>query len=165
MNAIGKIPEFKWKILSRGAGSQFIMSIPHGAINFAVTETTKIELAKLVHNSTLSQVLTHSCLLTHAYSLTHSLTVVQNIPHRVLNPLLDFLSSALSTFICSVVSTPQMVLTDRIMGGVYPNFFVALQQIALTEGNSLISPCIPSRYFTHATTQVLKGFTKDGCRQ
>jgi len=34
----GKMPEFRWSVLSRGAGSQFIMSIPHGAINFAVTE-------------------------------------------------------------------------------------------------------------------------------
>jgi len=39
------------------------MSIPHGAINFAVTETTKIELAKLVHNSTLSQVPGNRCSL------------------------------------------------------------------------------------------------------
>jgi hypothetical protein len=40
-----------------------------------------------------------------------------------------------------------MVLTDRIMGGVYPNFVVALQQIALTEGNSLTLTY--SLLFTH----------------
>eukprot|EP01041_Mallomonas_annulata_P012915 gene12915-27243_t len=34
----GKMPELSWRVLSRGAGSQFIMSVPHGAINFAVTE-------------------------------------------------------------------------------------------------------------------------------
>lgn len=34
----GVMPELKWSVLSRGAGSQFIMSIPHGAINFVVTE-------------------------------------------------------------------------------------------------------------------------------
>lgn len=34
----GKMPEFKWSVLSRGAGSQFIMSVPHGAISFVVTE-------------------------------------------------------------------------------------------------------------------------------
>jgi hypothetical protein len=34
----GKFPEFTWRTLSRGAGSQFIMSVPHGAFNFAVTE-------------------------------------------------------------------------------------------------------------------------------
>lgn len=34
----GKMPEWKWSVLSRGAGSQFIMSVPHGAVSFAVTE-------------------------------------------------------------------------------------------------------------------------------
>ena len=34
----GVMPALKWSVLSRGAGSQFIMSVPHGAINFAVTE-------------------------------------------------------------------------------------------------------------------------------
>lgn len=34
----GVLPALTWSALSRGAGSQFIMSIPHGAINFAVTE-------------------------------------------------------------------------------------------------------------------------------
>ena len=34
----GKLPHFKWEILTRGAGSQFIMSVPHGALNFVVTE-------------------------------------------------------------------------------------------------------------------------------
>ena len=36
----GKMPEFTWKAMSRGAGSQFIMSIPHGALNYAATEVT-----------------------------------------------------------------------------------------------------------------------------
>ncbi len=35
-----KMPELKWSVLSRGAGAQFLMSIPHGAFNFAVTEVT-----------------------------------------------------------------------------------------------------------------------------
>jgi hypothetical protein len=34
----------------------------------------------------------------------------------------DFASSALSTVICSIVSTPQMVLTDRLMAGVISLF-------------------------------------------
>jgi hypothetical protein len=38
----GKIPEIAWKTLTRGAGSQFVMSVPHGALNFAITETTKV---------------------------------------------------------------------------------------------------------------------------
>jgi Mitochondrial carrier protein len=36
----GKMPELKWSVLSRGAGSQFIMSVPHGAVNFVVTEVS-----------------------------------------------------------------------------------------------------------------------------
>lgn len=82
----GKMPELSWKSLSRGAGSQFIMSIPHGALNYAVTETTKLELARLAIELDLSSV----------------------IPKHLLDPILDFFSSAISTFICSVVSTPQV---------------------------------------------------------
>eukprot|EP01038_Epipyxis_sp_PR26KG_P012968 gene12968-17389_t len=108
----GKMPAMKWSVLSRGAGSQFIMSVPHGAVNFAVTETTKKELARL----------------------SIKLKWMQVIPQKILNPLLDFLSSAISTFICSVISTPQMVLTDRIMAGVYSNFFTAVYAIAVNEG-------------------------------
>ncbi len=56
-----------------------------------------------------------------------------------------------------------MVLTDRIMGGVYPNFVVALQQIALTEGNSLTPYLlIPIYSLTHSLTQVSKDFTRVG---
>jgi hypothetical protein len=68
------------------SGSQFIMSIPHGALNYAVTETTKIELARLSIELDLSSV----------------------VPKNILDPILDFLSSAISTFICSIVSTPQV---------------------------------------------------------
>ena len=112
----GKVPPFTWNVLSRGAGSQFIMSIPHGAINFAITETAKSTLASIATNSTISNAIT---------------TV---IPKNIFNNILDFLSSAVSTFICSIISTPQMVLTDRIMGGVYENFFVAFYRIAQDEG-------------------------------
>ena len=42
----GKMPAFSWEVLSRGAGSQFIMSIPHGAINFAVTEVISQKILK-----------------------------------------------------------------------------------------------------------------------
>jgi hypothetical protein len=34
----GQFPELSWGVLTRGAGSQFLFSIPHGALNFAVTE-------------------------------------------------------------------------------------------------------------------------------
>jgi hypothetical protein len=42
----GKMPELKWSILSRGGGSQLIMSIPHGAVSFAVTEVGIIFLIR-----------------------------------------------------------------------------------------------------------------------
>jgi len=108
----GVMPELRWSILSRGAGSQLIMSIPHGAVSFGVTETTKIHLSRVAQNSTL----------------------LQRVPSRVLNPMLDFLSSSISTFICSIISTPQMVLTDRIMAGVYEHFLQAICWIYKTEG-------------------------------
>jgi hypothetical protein len=46
----------------------------------------------------------------------------------------DFAASTISTIACSIVSTPQMVLTDRLMAGIYPNFPVALRSIMNTEG-------------------------------
>lgn len=46
----------------------------------------------------------------------------------------DFTCSTISTIICSIVSTPQMVLTDRLMAGIYPSFPVALRKIMTTEG-------------------------------
>lgn len=48
--------------------------------------------------------------------------------------LADFTSSAISTVICSVISTPQMVLTDRLMADIYPSFPVALKSIFQKEG-------------------------------
>lgn len=84
------------------------MSIPHGALNFVVTERTKSLLAAATSNS--------------------------SVPQRFMNPTLDFLASSISTFACSVISTPQMVLTDRIMAGIYSNFFVAVASILRKEG-------------------------------
>jgi hypothetical protein len=37
----GKMPEISWRVLTRGSGTQFIMSVPHGALNFAVTEVSR----------------------------------------------------------------------------------------------------------------------------
>lgn len=46
----------------------------------------------------------------------------------------DFAASTISTIFCSIVSTPQMVLTDRLMAGIYPSFPVAVKSIFRTEG-------------------------------
>jgi len=62
------------------------------------------------------------------------LTILKKVSPRIVDPILDFLSSAISTFICSIVSTPQMVLTDRIMAGLYPDFFSAIATIYRNEG-------------------------------
>lgn len=109
----GKMPSFTYRALTAGAGSQFIMSVPHGALSFAATETAKSELARITGNSTIFKKI---------------------IPRSVTNPLLDFLSSSMSTFVCSIISTPQMVLSDRIMAGLHPNFIVAIVAITKEEG-------------------------------
>ncbi|CAM9637599.1 unnamed protein product, partial [Sphacelaria rigidula] len=49
-------------------------------------------------------------------------------------PALDFFSSSVATLVCSVVSTPQMVITDRIMAGMYPNLISGVREIAQTSG-------------------------------
>lgn len=46
----------------------------------------------------------------------------------------DFTSSALSTVFCSIISTPQMVLTDRLMAGIYGSMKEAVTSIYRTEG-------------------------------
>ena len=46
----------------------------------------------------------------------------------------DFLSAALGTLFATVVSTPQTLLCDRIMSGMYPNLPVALGSLLRDEG-------------------------------
>ncbi len=53
---------------------------------------------------------------------------------KFLEAITDFTASAVSTVACSVVSTPQMVLTDRLMAGVYLSFPEALTSIFRSEG-------------------------------
>jgi hypothetical protein len=53
---------------------------------------------------------------------------------KFLEAFTDFSASAVSTVACSVVSTPQMVLTDRLMAGVYSSFPEALTSIFKSEG-------------------------------
>jgi solute carrier family 25 S-adenosylmethionine transporter 26 len=59
---------------------------------------------------------------------------IQHFMPEKLQFLCDFTSSTISTVICSIVSTPQMVLTDRLMAGVYPSFPAALRSIMASEG-------------------------------
>lgn len=94
-----------FKLLTRGAGAQFIMSVPHGAVNFAILELVRSNMGKIFEKS------------------------------RVVTGFgLDFLSSCVATFCCSVVSTPQMMITDNIMAGTYPNFVAAIDGLAKEKG-------------------------------
>jgi solute carrier family 25 S-adenosylmethionine transporter 26 len=61
-------------------------------------------------------------------------TKIEGLIPKSLQFLGDFASSTISTVVCSIVSTPQMVLTDRLMGGVYPSFPYACKSIMETEG-------------------------------
>jgi hypothetical protein len=74
--------------LSQGAGANFLLSVPHGAINFAVLEFVRHKLAQTVEAT--------------PYLKERS---------ERFGPGLDFLSSAISTITCSIVSTPQMMIT------------------------------------------------------
>jgi len=104
----------KWKHakhLSRGAGAQLILSIPHGAVNFAVLELVRRQMNNIVSRSPYADVI-----------------------NRNFGAGMDFLSSALSTICCSVVSTPQMMICDNIMAGTYPNLIVATKSLAKDKG-------------------------------
>jgi hypothetical protein len=74
--------------LTQGAGANFLLSVPHGAINFAVLECVRQQLAQAVEST--------------PYLKERS---------EKFGAGLDFLSSAISTITCSIVSTPQMMIT------------------------------------------------------
>eukprot|EP00904_Undaria_pinnatifida_P012332 jgi/Undpi1/8229/HiC_scaffold_25.g10699.m1 len=101
-----QLSKLSFKLLTRGAGAQFVMSMPHGAFNFATLEVI----------------------------LGCSARVFPTEWRDKAGPVLDFVSSSVATLVCSVVSTPQMVLTDRIMAGMYPNLISGVREISRTEG-------------------------------
>ncbi|GMH84871.1 hypothetical protein TrVE_jg10171 [Triparma verrucosa] len=100
-----------FKMLTRGAGAQFLLSVPHGACNFAVLETTRRLMAKAIDKWSTNSSNPNS---------------KSNGSKKVgMGPALDFASSAIATVCCSVVSTPQMMITDNIMCGNYDNLLAA----------------------------------------
>lgn len=99
------------KHLTRGAGAQLILSIPHGAVNFAVLELVRRQMNNLVSQSRYADAI-----------------------NRNFGAGMDFISSALSTICCSVVSTPQMMICDNIMAGTYPNLLVATKSLMKDKG-------------------------------
>lgn len=100
-----------FKTLSRGAGANFVLSVPHGAINFAVLEFVRAQMGRVVE--------TIPALSSRAEQI---------------GPGLDFLSSAVSTVCCSIVSTPQMMITDNIMAGNYPGLWPACVGLYQSQG-------------------------------
>lgn len=102
------------KMLTRGAGAQFIMSIPHGAVNFAVLEYVRRKMNNFVMESSWASGIAET---TAAYG-----------------PAMDFMSSAIATICCSVVSTPQMMVVDNIMAGTYKNLPSAIIGLSKDRG-------------------------------
>eukprot|EP00978_Attheya_sp_CCMP212_P030314 scaffold111038_cov43-Attheya_sp.AAC.1 len=100
------------KFLSRGAGTQFFFSVPHGAIHFAVLEYVRRRMNVLVSSGRLGK----------------------RAKEGAFGPGLDFMSSAISTISCSIISTPQMMITDNIMAGTYPNLPKAIKGLASSGG-------------------------------
>lgn len=99
-----------FKLLTRGAGAQFILSLPTGAVNFSVLEYVRKHISKLFEKKDGSN------------------------NEGKYGPGLDFVSSAISTICCSVVSTPQMMITDNIMAGTYTNLGTAFVGLVGDKG-------------------------------
>jgi hypothetical protein len=97
--------------LSRGAGANFLLSVPHGAVNFAVLEFVRSKFAVVVNR-----------------------TPALKQRAEQIGPGLDFLSSSLSTVCCSIVSTPQMMITDNIMAGNFNNMPEAIRGLWMRDG-------------------------------
>ena len=97
--------------LTYGAGTNFLLSVPNGAVNFATLEFVRSRMGRLVESV--------PALRQRAASI---------------GPALDFTSSAISTVCCSVVATPQFMITDNIMAGNYPNLPAAVRGLAQKAG-------------------------------
>lgn len=102
------------KMLTRGAGAQFVLSIPHGAVNFAVLEFVRRKMNNMVMKTTWGADLSEKS--------------------PAFGPALDFMSSAVATICCSVVSTPQMMIVDNIMAGTYSNLPNAIVGLSRDRG-------------------------------
>lgn len=103
------------KMLTRGAGAQFFLSIPHGAINFAALEFVRKNLAAFADSSSWGQ-------------------KAREQHNAAFGFAMDFFSSTISTICSSVVSTPQMVITDNLMAGTYGNMMEALVKVGKDKG-------------------------------
>lgn len=112
LRQIAKVQNFK--MLSRGAGAQLVLSVPHGAVNFAVLEYVRSRISSMTMNSKWAS--------------------KKKETSAAFGPLMDFVSSAVATVCCSVVSTPQMMIVDNIMAGTYPNLMAAVTGLSAERG-------------------------------
>ena len=117
-----------WRLLTRGAGAQFLLSIPHGALSFAVLEYVRRQMNVIVDR--------HVAVAQAARATDTDEKTEPNITvfARITEPGLDFLSSCISTICCSIISTPQVMITDNIMAGIYPNLSSAVNGIVSKNG-------------------------------
>lgn len=104
-----------WRLLTRGAGAQLILSLPHGAINYALLEFVRNRMTTLVDHFSQLQTTGDSNRTKKRFSLINPLVTT------VTGPGLDFFCSCISTVCTSIISAPQSMITDSIMAGVYPN--------------------------------------------
>lgn len=112
---IGQLAQPKnFKLLSRGAGAQFLLSVPHGAVNFAVLEFVRKQIFTAAMKSEWFSEKLES--------------------NGAVGPMMDFASSAVSTVCCSVISTPQMMVVDNIMAGTYSNLATAVAGLGREKG-------------------------------
>jgi hypothetical protein len=109
--------------LFRGADAQFLLSLPHGAFHFFVIDVVKQSLSNFMPKkldiftdfvSSMVSTIVSSLSISKRYAPSLSLILILQA--------------------CSVVSTPQMVLTDRLMAGVYPSLEVAVREIMTEQG-------------------------------
>mmetsp|Transcript_9481 Transcript_9481/g.8483 ORF Transcript_9481/g.8483 Transcript_9481/m.8483 type:complete len:427 (+) Transcript_9481:7-1287(+) len=109
----------------------------------------------------------------HFFVIEQVKSVITDFVPKNFNFLSDFIASSVSTVVCSVVSTPQMVLTDRLMAGIYPSLPAALTTIYKQEGMAgfysgwwpALAQKIPSYGLTWVFFQELKRKYEQLCRK
>jgi hypothetical protein len=106
-----------WRLLTRGAGTQLLFSLPNGAINYAVLEFVRSHMNNFVEQLMKSQENAGDC----SSRQKERFSAIKPLVATVTGPGLDFFSSCISTVCTSVIAAPQSMITDSIMAGVYPN--------------------------------------------
>jgi hypothetical protein len=107
----------KFRRLTQGAGAQLVLSLPQGAVNFAVLEATRKVLGDLARKVKLLPPDDGS-----------------NPANDVVAACLDFVSSAASTVCCIVVTGPITVIGDNIMSGNFNSLPAAVSGIKARAG-------------------------------